>query len=177
MKAHNKQLKGFNSFPKSWEDPDTGTTYPKLFLDSMSETELSDLGWQDVIVEDVVLQDNEVKTPSALVLEEGKIIQRYSISAQYTPEQLASRQLSEMKSLRDSSVKAIRVTLANGITLDGDEKSQERLARAVMVMGDEELAPWIDADNNLQSLSKSDVLEGLGLAGREMSRIWIEGVN
>lgn len=109
------------------------------------------------------------------VLEEGAEV--------YTPQELqdamnkeqAKQDYQDWKVKRQEAVDNIEVTY-NGILYQGDEKSQDRMSRAINGLPDDTTTiPWIAKDNSEHLLTRVDLQTILGLAGAEQSRIWTDG--
>ena len=88
--------------------------------------------------------------------------------------QSAEQLVMAWKENRQKLVDAIEVTY-NGATYQGDEKSQERINRAItgisaMPVG--HTIEWTAKDNTLHLLSKDDFLAILIDAGQQQSAIW-----
>ena len=80
-----------------------------------------------------------------------------------------------VKRLKVNNVATILVTTISGKVFDGDEKSQDRMARAIQVAaitGQVETS-WKLADNTIVTVSLDELKEALTLAEQEMSRIWL----
>ena len=77
---------------------------------------------------------------------------------------------------RENSVSKIAVTTTFGKTFDGDEKSQDRMLRAIniAVIAGQTETEWKLADNTIVMVTLDELKEALTLAGQEMSRIWLE---
>ena len=88
-----------------------------------------------------------------------------------TPEQL--REIA--KAARASAVAAITVTTAAGNIFDGDEISQTRMSRAILVLstGAAASVPWVLADNTVIQATAAELTEALALAGAEQARLWV----
>ena len=88
-----------------------------------------------------------------------------------TPEQLRE----EAKAARAAAVEAITVTTAAGHTFDGDETSQARMSRAILVLstGAAASVPWVLADNTVIQATAAELTEALALAGAEQARLWV----
>lgn len=82
----------------------------------------------------------------------------------------AARQ--EYKSQRAVAVSSIKVTTSTGKTFDGDEASQERMARAVLFGLEGETILWTMADNIKKEVTKAELIEAGRLAGLAQSEIW-----
>lgn len=79
------------------------------------------------------------------------------------------------KAARLQAVDAITVEV-DGLTFDGDELSQNRMARAVAgadLMTD--TTEWTLADNTVAMVSVQTLKAACRLAGEEQTRIWNEG--
>jgi len=88
-----------------------------------------------------------------------------------TPEE----QLTERKQQRKLLVSQITVEY-NGVIYQGDEKSQDRLSRAINGLPDDStVIEWIAKDNSTHNLNKQVLKDILFLCGSEQSRIWNEG--
>lgn len=78
--------------------------------------------------------------------------------------------------IKERLVSRIKVTTNTGKVFDGDEKSQERILRAIniaTITGDT-TTQWKMADNTIVEVTLEELKEALTLAGKEMSRIWLE---
>ena len=78
----------------------------------------------------------------------------------------------EFRSERDFAVADIKVTTAAGNVFDGDEVSQQRMARAIIVMDDVQTIPWTLADNTIVDATKVELTEALALSGAAQSALW-----
>lgn len=87
-----------------------------------------------------------------------------------TPEQLREA----TKVARTLAVENIKVTTAAGNTFDGDETSQTRMSRAILVLstGAAATVPWVLADNTVIQATAAELTEALALAGAEQARFW-----
>lgn len=76
---------------------------------------------------------------------------------------------------KESSVSKLTVTTTSGKIFDGDEKSQDRLLRAVNIANitGELTTIWKLANNEIVVVTLDEIKEALTLASREMSRIWL----
>ncbi len=77
------------------------------------------------------------------------------------------------KQERALRVNNILVTTQAGNTFDGDETSQQRMARAILVMDDIETINWVLADNSVIMASKAELTEALKLAGQAQADMWV----
>ena len=79
------------------------------------------------------------------------------------------------KAARQTAVDNIKVTTQAGNTFDGDETSQTRMSRAILVLstGAAASVPWVLADNTVIQADISELTEALALAGAEQARLWV----
>lgn len=59
----------------------------------------------------------------------------------------------------------------NGVVYQGDEKSQDRISRAIVGMDDDNTIEWKAKDNSKVTLLKSDLKQILRLAGIEQTKL------
>ena len=79
------------------------------------------------------------------------------------------------KSIKVEAILGLVVTTTSGKIFDGDEKSQDRMARAINIATITGLTEtqWKLADNSRVMVTLDELKEALALAGQEMSRIWL----
>jgi hypothetical protein len=79
------------------------------------------------------------------------------------------------KAQRQQAVDAIQVTTQSGKTFDGDETSQERMARAVTVAGLAGLTEttWVLANNVPTLVTLAELQEALVLAAQAQAELWV----
>ncbi len=87
---------------------------------------------------------------------------------------LVKDRLLQMNRLRNNETKKIIVEILDNIILNGDEKSQERISRAISVLDPEETTFWIDANGEAQELTRESLKEALKLAGQKQTEIFVE---
>lgn len=98
----------------------------------------------------------------------------YVVWTRKSDEQIAEIELAKAKQARTEAVEKITVTTQAGNTFDGDERSQDRMARAVAVMDDTDELPWVLADNSVITVSKAEIREALRLAGLATAAEWVK---
>jgi len=81
--------------------------------------------------------------------------------------------IKELNKIRNKEVSTITMTVDN-ITLDGNEKSQERISRAITALDPEETTFWIDVNGEAQELSREQLKMALKLAGQKQTEIFVE---
>ena len=75
------------------------------------------------------------------------------------------------KTIRQNIVDNIEV-IYNEIIYQGDEKSQDRMSRAIVGMDDEDTIEWTAKDNSKVVLLRNDLKQILRLAGIEQTKVW-----
>lgn len=80
----------------------------------------------------------------------------------------------QRKQARAEAVAAIKVTTTSGKTFDGDEDSQARMARAVLIAQATGLTEtsWTLADNTIATVTLPELTEALALAGQQQAALW-----
>lgn len=102
-------------------------------------------------------------------------VRRFQIQAvpAPTPEELAEAELAQAKAERAAAVAALTVDVG-GMTFDGDEKAQERMARAVlMAESPEESMEWVLADSSVAIVTADQLRRACRAAGKAMGALWI----
>lgn len=89
-----------------------------------------------------------------------------------TAEELAAQELAQAKVERADAVSKIIVTV-DGMQFDGDEESQQRVARSIIALEDGETMPWVLYDNTIAEVSKEQLKQVLRLAGQKQSELWV----
>lgn len=81
----------------------------------------------------------------------------------------------DAKVTREETVGRIQVTTSSGKAFDGDETSQNRMARAIIALqatGTPSVT-WVLADNTPVSVSAEELVEALALAGAAQANVWV----
>jgi len=79
-----------------------------------------------------------------------------------------------LKAARAEAVARITVTTSIGNTFDGDEDSQSRMSRAILISqatGQTETT-WTLGDNSIVTVTSAELMEALALAGQQQSELW-----
>ena len=79
----------------------------------------------------------------------------------------------QAKEAKLDAVSQITVTTALGKVFDGDEISQNRMARAVTASNAGDTTQWILADNTQATVTHEELKEALLLAGEATIKIWM----
>ena len=92
-------------------------------------------------------------------------------------EKAKQSKIKELNQVRDNKVANMIVKLELNeelIPFNADEASQIRLNRAVTALGDNDTIDWIDANGNIQMLTKQQCLEGMKLAGQKQTETFVK---
>lgn len=101
---------------------------------------------------------------------------------EFTAEELAAREQTTQqqteqgnKAARAELVQAIVVTTASGKSFDGDEVSQNRMARAIVALGGSGATgtEWKLADNTVAEVTLEELTEALRMAGAQQTAVWM----
>lgn len=89
-----------------------------------------------------------------------------------TPEELAEQELAEAKAERAEAVAALTVEV-DGMVFDGDEKAQERMARAVTLADSwDERTEWVLHDNTVATVTADQLRRACRAAGKAQTALW-----
>ena len=93
-----------------------------------------------------------------------------------TAEELAEQELQQKKADRAEAVSRITVEV-DGMVFDGDEKAQDRMARAITMFQANNLpadyqTDWVLADNTIAKVTVTQLSQALLLAGKEQTALW-----
>ena len=85
----------------------------------------------------------------------------------------------DFRSYNEQNYKTIRQNIVNNIEIiyneiiyQGDEKSQDRMSRAIVGMDDEDTIEWTAKDNSKVVLLRSDLKQILRLSVVEQTKVW-----
>ena len=90
-----------------------------------------------------------------------------------TDEEIAAKLLEQAKAERADYVSKIVVEV-DGLAFDGDETSQDRMARSCVALNDGETVQWVLADNSIAQVTKEQLRQALRLAGEAQTAIWAD---
>lgn len=108
----------------------------------------------------------------AYAKEHPEVVQAEPTPPEPTPEELAEQTLAQAKAERAAAVAAITVTV-DGMVFDGDEKAQERMARAVLMADSpEETTEWVLHDNTVAIVTAAQLRRACRLAGQTQTTLW-----
>lgn len=103
--------------------------------------------------------------------EDGKRVFQIQANPLPTDEEIAAKLLEQAKAERAEYVSKIIVTV-DGLAFDGDETSQDRMARSCVALNDGETVQWVLADNSIAQVTKEQLRQALRLAGEAQTAIW-----
>lgn len=122
--------------------------------------------------EDVDHELSEENAPQTVKYDDENFIKRIRPATKArTPEQIAATLRDRFKKLRAEKVANITVDV-DGMVFDGDETSQQRMARSILVMNDTEQITWILSDNTPASVTKAQLELALRKAGEAQTQLW-----
>lgn len=75
---------------------------------------------------------------------------------------------------RTDAVAAITVTTTAGNTFNGDEASQNRMARSIVALSDTDTITWVLANNSTIQATKAELQEALKLSGEAQTALWVQ---
>lgn len=96
---------------------------------------------------------------------------RVGTAPKFTDEEVAMKQLVAAKAEREDYVKRIVVEV-DGMMFDGDEVSQDRMARSIIALDLGEKVQWVLADNTIAQVTRAQLREALRKAGTAQTAIW-----
>ena len=89
-----------------------------------------------------------------------------------TAQELVEQELAKAKADRAEAVATITVEV-DGMMFDGDEKAQERMARAVTLADSpEETTEWVLHDNTVAIVTAEQLRKACKLAGKAQTALW-----
>lgn len=98
----------------------------------------------------------------------------YVVWTKKSQEHINQITLEKLKNLRTEAVANIKVQTQSGKVFDGDERSQDRMARAITAMGTYDTVNWVLSNNSVIEVTKEELVEALRLAGNKMSEEWVK---
>ena len=81
--------------------------------------------------------------------------------------------LALMQAKQERAVAVSQITVeVDGLVFDGDETSQERMARSIVALNEGETIVWVLHDNSIAQVSKEQLKIALRLAGQKQTELW-----
>lgn len=144
---------------------DSGVTYANLtdpaIRDQLGVVELTEPAQPEDYSEDLYYRTEQDEAP-------------YVVYTRKSDEQIAAVTLAKAKQERAQAVHEIIVTTQAGNAFDGHEDAQNRMARALLGLGDADTMPWVLADNTVAQVTKAELQEALRLSGAAMAELWVQ---
>jgi hypothetical protein len=98
---------------------------------------------------------------------------RKGTAPKFSDEEVAMKQLLTAKAEREEFVKRIVVEV-DGMMFDGDEVSQDRMARSIIALDLGEKVQWVLADNSIKMVTRAQLREALRKSGEAQTAIWAD---
>lgn len=98
---------------------------------------------------------------------------RKGTAPKFSDEEVAMKQLLTAKAQREDYVKRIVVEV-DGMMFDGDEVSQDRMARSIIALDLGEKVQWVLADNTIKMVTRAQLREALRKSGEAQTAIWAD---
>lgn len=136
----------------------------------MNAHQLDDNG---VILNTIVVDDLDV-IPNLVDASIGGSIGDSIIGGTVVPKPVSAPSRDDLKAARQAQVDAIAVTV-NGKVFDGDETSQERMARALRVadITGQTSCTWVLHDNTAVTVTRDELAQALSLAMQAQGAMWV----
>lgn len=98
---------------------------------------------------------------------------RVGTAPKFSDEEVAMKQLLTAKAEREEFVSKIVVEV-DGMMFDGDEVSQDRMARSIIALDLGEKVQWVLADNTIKMVTRAQLREALRKSGEAQTAIWAD---
>ncbi|MCF6435228.1 hypothetical protein [Pseudoalteromonas sp. MMG022] len=104
--------------------------------------------------------------------DEACVTRFYPATEAHSAEQIANVQRARFKNSRSALLAQQKVEV-DGLVFDADELSQQRMARMLLVMADEDSTSWVLANNQVVDVSKAQLFSACKLASEQQTALWI----
>lgn len=105
--------------------------------------------------------------------DEARVAYHHPATISHSEQQIADTKRERFKSQRAANVASIAVEV-DGLVFDGDEQSQQRMVRAILLMTDSDTQRWVLANNAVANVTKAQLTQACLLAAEQQSDLWIE---
>lgn len=137
-----------------------GVSQCRLLNDDAQNVEISELLYNDAL-----------KFPDKYEWNGSALVVRQDWEAEEQARQ-AEQALAEAKATRAAAVAALTVEV-DGMVFDGDEKAQERMARAVTLADSwDERTEWVLHDNTVATVTADQLRRACKAAGKAQTALW-----
>ncbi|WP_440055492.1 DUF4376 domain-containing protein [Pseudoalteromonas sp. T1lg65] len=96
----------------------------------------------------------------------------YPATEAHSDAQIAKVKRERFKQARNQLL-AAQTVVVDELTFDADELSQQRMARALLVMDEQQTIPWILANNDVAEITKTQLFSACKLAAEQQTALWI----
>ncbi len=153
------------------------TAYKNAHYNDASTIDLDiltdDHGW---IPTTINLSDND-QAPHVIQIKQW-LVDNVGLIAPHVPyvptqAEIDAQAMADFKASRELAVSQIQVTTLTGNTFDGDEISQNRMARAVASSNAGDTTTWVLSDNTPTTVTHEELKEALRLAGEAQTALWV----
>ncbi|RJE78183.1 hypothetical protein BGP78_06405 [Pseudoalteromonas sp. MSK9-3] len=103
------------------------------------------------------------------------ILRIYPATQAHSAEYIAQVQRTRFKASRARKV-AQQTVIVEGMEFDADELSQQRMARALLLMNETQTTMWVLANNEVVQVSKKQLFEACKQAGEQQSALWVPAI-
>ncbi|MBQ4864370.1 hypothetical protein J8L98_22010 [Pseudoalteromonas sp. MMG013] len=111
--------------------------------------------------------------PAKVVFDDDALIAYHHPATEaHSAEHIEQVKRSRFKAQRNINVSNIAVEV-DGMVFDGDEVSQTRMSRAILLMSDTDSLTWVLNDNSVASVSKKQLTDACLLAAAKQSELWV----
>ncbi|KAF7770014.1 hypothetical protein PCIT_a2955 [Pseudoalteromonas citrea] len=100
------------------------------------------------------------------------ILRIYPATEAHSAEYIAQVQRTRFKASRARKV-AQQTVIVEGMEFDADELSQQRMARALLLMNETQTTMWVLANNEVVQVNKKQLFEACKQAGEQQSALWV----
>ncbi|WP_440055516.1 DUF4376 domain-containing protein [Pseudoalteromonas sp. T1lg65] len=155
------------------ENPEEPMDVPTISDEPVIDIALRRKLYRPVIVEidqELTTEQCEARTEYD---DEKRIAYYHPATVAHSEEHIARVKRERFKAQRAENVAAITVEV-DGMEFDGDELSQQRMARAVLLLEDSETTPWILADNQTVNVTKAQLAQACRLSAQRQTELWVE---
>ncbi|CAH9055037.1 hypothetical protein PSECIP111951_01159 [Pseudoalteromonas holothuriae] len=112
-------------------------------------------------------------SPARTEFDDDALVARiYPQTQAHSAEHIATVQRARFKQARSAQLAQQTVTV-DEFEFDADELSQQRMARAILVMDEQDTTTWILANNAVVEVTKAQLFSACKLASEQQTALWI----
>ena len=104
--------------------------------------------------------------------DELRIVRFYPATQAQSDDDRAQVKRKRFKIAREQKLAELTVRV-DGLEFDADEQSQQRMARALVVMAQTDKTAWVLANNEVVQVSKAQLLRACKKAGEQQTALWL----